>query len=139
MRDQVAARRGRVPVYVLRGRGRRDDAGPHTSGGSRPWLAGTEARVALRDGPLPRLVVVRDDANPRRHESQMQRDRLMLADFDLGVTAVASQPFGLTGQDANVIRRHVPDYLLAGACGAAAVVEVKPAGQLGRPEVSASL
>ncbi len=72
------------------------------------------------------------------YESLLERDRLMLADFDRGVTAVASQPFGLTCRDGDVIRRHVPDYLLVGPSGVA-VVDVKPAGQLDKPDVSASL
>lgn len=73
------------------------------------------------------------------YESLLERDRLMLADFDRGVAAVASQPFGLTGRDGDVVRRRVPDYLLVGPGGAATVVDVKPAGQLATPEVSASL
>jgi hypothetical protein len=61
------------------------------------------------------------------YESLLERDRLMLADFDPGVTAVASQPFGLTGRDGDVVRRHVPDYLLVGPVGAPTVVDVKRA------------
>jgi len=72
------------------------------------------------------------------YESLLERDRLMLADFDRGVTAVASQPFGLTGGDGDVIRRHVPDYLLVGP-DLVTVVDVKPAGKLDKPDVSASL
>ncbi len=72
------------------------------------------------------------------YESLLERDRLMLADFDRSVAAVASQPFGLTGRDGNVIRRHVPDYLLVGP-NQVTVVDVKPGEQLDRPEVAESL
>ncbi|GAB4075369.1 hypothetical protein GCM10028781_01320 [Nostocoides australiense] len=59
----------------------------------------------------------------------------MLADFDPDVTAVASQPFGVTGRDGGVVRRHVPDYLLLRKGGVVEVVDVKSAEHLERPEV----
>jgi hypothetical protein len=43
--------------------------------------------------------------------------RIMLADFDPGVTAIAAQPFRLAGPDGAGTRRHVPDILLADAPG----------------------
>lgn len=46
------------------------------------------------------------------YESLRERDRLMLADSDRDVVVVAGQPFGITGRDGDVVRRHVPDYLL---------------------------
>lgn len=70
------------------------------------------------------------------HESLLERDRLMLADFDRDVTAVASQPFGITGRDGAIVRRHVPDYLLLRSDGTVQVVDVKSADQLARPEVA---
>ena len=36
------------------------------------------------------------------YESLLERDRLMLADFDREVVAVASQPFGVSGRDGEV-------------------------------------
>lgn len=36
------------------------------------------------------------------YESLLERDRLMLADFDRDVVALASQPFGITGRDGGV-------------------------------------
>lgn len=72
------------------------------------------------------------------YESLLERDRLMLADFDRDVAAIASQPFGLSGRDVDVIRRHVPDYLLLGPSGTT-VVDVKAAEQVDRPEVAAVL
>lgn len=69
------------------------------------------------------------------YESLMERDRLMLADFDRHVTAVASQPFGLRGPDGGCIRRHVPDYLLIGPDNVT-VVDVKLAEHLDELEVA---
>lgn len=73
------------------------------------------------------------------YESLLERDRLMLADFDRGVVAVASQPFGVSGRDGDVLRRHVPDYLLLCRDGSAEVVDVKPARLVDKPEVAAVL
>lgn len=64
------------------------------------------------------------------HESLLERDRLLLADFDPDVMAVASQPFGITGRDGEVVRRHVPDYLLLRSDNTVEVVDVKSADQL---------
>jgi hypothetical protein len=49
------------------------------------------------------------------YESRLELARIMLADFDPAVTAVAAQPFRLIGRDGSRVRRHVPDVLLAGA------------------------
>lgn len=66
------------------------------------------------------------------HESLLERDRLMLADFERGVVAVGSQPFGLTGCAGDHIRRHVPDFLLLGR-DHVTVVDVKPVEHLDKP------
>lgn len=73
------------------------------------------------------------------YESLLERDRLMLADFDRDVVAVASQPFGITGWDGEVTRRHVPDYLLLNCDGSVEVVDVKPARLVDKPDVAAVL
>lgn len=73
------------------------------------------------------------------YESLLERDRLMLADFDPVVVAIASQPFGITGRDEDVLRRHVPDYLLLARDGSVEVVDVKPAGLVDKPDVAAQL
>ena len=70
------------------------------------------------------------------YESLLERDRLMLADFDQGVVAIASQPFGITGDNGGVTRRHVPDYLLRMVDGTVVVVDVKPARLLAKPEIA---
>jgi len=73
------------------------------------------------------------------YESLLERDRLMLADFDRDVVAIASQPFGISGRDGDVLRRHVPDYLLLYRDGTVEVVDVKPADMLDKPDVAVVL
>ena len=60
-------------------------------------------------------------------ESWLERDHLMLMDFDPEVAAVASQPFWLRwrGEDEEA-RRHVPDYFARRRDGSAVVVDVRP-------------
>lgn len=70
------------------------------------------------------------------YESLLERDRLMLADFDRDVVAIASQPFGITGRIGDAIRRHVPDYLLHLVDGTVVVVDVKPAELVDKPKVA---
>ena len=60
-------------------------------------------------------------------ESWLERDHLMLMDFDPEVTAVASQPFWLRWRDGDDrARRHVPDYFARRRDGSAVVVDVRP-------------
>ncbi|WP_326657777.1 TnsA-like heteromeric transposase endonuclease subunit [Streptomyces sp. NBC_00385] len=59
------------------------------------------------------------------YESRLELARILLADFDGTVVAMASQPFQLTGPDGIRIRRHVPDLLLLHADGLVTVVDVK--------------
>jgi hypothetical protein len=47
------------------------------------------------------------------YESLLERDRLLLADFNPDVVGIAAQPMWLVGKDTGVTRRHVPDLLLA--------------------------
>ncbi|MGM0385932.1 MAG: hypothetical protein ACQERF_08145 [Actinomycetota bacterium] len=56
------------------------------------------------------------------YESLLERDRLLLADFDPNVVAIASQPFGLTGRDGSRIRHHVPDFPFCESDGSVVVV-----------------
>jgi TnsA-like endonuclease N terminal len=60
-------------------------------------------------------------------ESWLERDHLMLLDFDPYVIAVSSQPFWLRwqGEDGRD-RRHVPDFFARLADGTGAVVDVRP-------------
>jgi hypothetical protein len=73
------------------------------------------------------------------YESRLELARLLVADFDPGVTAIAAQPFMLRAQAGGRIRRHVPDFLLADAGGRVRVVNVKPAQQAADPQVAEAL
>jgi hypothetical protein len=48
-------------------------------------------------------------------------------------SAIARQPFGLTGWDDDVMRRHVPDNLLSRRDGSVEVVDVQPARLVDKP------
>jgi hypothetical protein len=71
------------------------------------------------------------------YESRLELARIMLADFDPGVAAIAAQPFRLVGLDGRRVRRHVPDVLLVGVDGSVTVVDVKAPGRRADPEVRA--
>ena len=60
-------------------------------------------------------------------ESWLERDHLMLMDFDPGVEAVSSQPFWLRWRDGDGrSRRHAPDFFARKADGTGMVVDVRP-------------
>jgi hypothetical protein len=60
-------------------------------------------------------------------ESWLERDHLMLMDFDLAVRAVSSQPFWLRWRDGDGrVRRHAPDFFARQADGSGVVVDVRP-------------
>ena len=60
-------------------------------------------------------------------ESWLERDHLMLMDFDPGVRAVASQPFWFRWRDEDDhVRRHAPDFFARRHDGRAVVVDVRP-------------
>jgi hypothetical protein len=61
------------------------------------------------------------------YESWLERDHLMLLDFDPLVTAVASQPFQVSwsGPDGKRVR-HTPDFFVRRTDGTALVVDVRP-------------
>lgn len=73
------------------------------------------------------------------YESLLERDRVLLADFDPVVASIASQPFWMSGQDGDRLRRHAPDYLLTRRDGSVVIVDVKPARMCEKPEVAAVL
>ena len=60
-------------------------------------------------------------------ESWLERDQLMLLDFDPVVTGVASQPLWLrwTGEDGRRVS-HAPDYFVRRADGSGLVVDCRP-------------
>jgi hypothetical protein len=59
-------------------------------------------------------------------ESWVERDAVMLLDFDPDVVAVSSQPFCLTWAGQPGGRRHVPDFFARLADGSALVIDVRP-------------
>ena len=60
-------------------------------------------------------------------ESWLERDHLMLMDFDPDVVAVSSQPFWLRWTDGTGrLRRHAPDFFARRADGTAVVTDVRP-------------
>lgn len=73
------------------------------------------------------------------YESRLELARLLLADFDPQVTAIAAQPCLITAEVDGRVRRHVPDFLLCCRDGSVRVVNVKPFDQLARPAVAEAL
>jgi hypothetical protein len=73
------------------------------------------------------------------YESRLELARLLLADFDRGVTAIAAQPFLLRAHVDGRARRHVPDFLLVHADRSVRVVNVKPASKLADPRIGEAL
>jgi hypothetical protein len=72
------------------------------------------------------------------YESRLELARLLYADFDLQVQWISAQPFLLTAQVGNELRRHVPDFLLLTDSGPV-VVDVKPRHHLGKEKVTFTL
>ncbi|MFD7282323.1 TnsA-like heteromeric transposase endonuclease subunit [Streptomyces sp. NPDC059862] len=71
------------------------------------------------------------------NESWLERDHLMLLDFDPLVTSVSSQPFRLSRAGAGGKRvRHTPDFFVRRADGTGLVVDVRPDERIG-PEDAA--
>jgi hypothetical protein len=73
------------------------------------------------------------------YESRLELARLLLADFDPDVVAIAAQPFLLRAAAGGRLRRHVPDFLLVRADRTVTVVNVKPAARLADPVVAEAL
>lgn len=66
------------------------------------------------------------------YESWLERDRLMLFDFDPLVTGMASQPFRLSWTSTDGKRvRHTPDFFVRRADGTGLVVDVRPDERIG--------
>jgi hypothetical protein len=73
------------------------------------------------------------------YESRLELARLMLADFDLRITAICAQPFLIRARVSGRVRRHVPDFFLVSAEGSVTVVNVKPAARLSDPVIAEAL
>jgi hypothetical protein len=59
------------------------------------------------------------------YESWLERDVVMMLDFDPGVVGIASQPFWLVWRDGQRLRRHCPDYFARRSDSTAVVVDVR--------------
>jgi hypothetical protein len=65
------------------------------------------------------------------YESWLERDHLMLLDFDPAVVAVASQPFWLFWTtEQREARSHMPDYFARLVDGSAVVIDCRPAERI---------
>lgn len=71
------------------------------------------------------------------YESWLERDHLMLLDFDPAVTAVVSQPFWLHWSDGRRSRRHAPDFFARLADGTGVVVDVRADDMIGPQDAEA--
>jgi hypothetical protein len=71
------------------------------------------------------------------YESWLERDHLMLLDFDPAVTAVASQPFWLHWHDGRRSRRHAPDFFARMADGTGVVIDVRADDRIGPRDAEA--
>lgn len=112
---------------------------------------GVQARVGLADAALlafERAAPVRGFPSYRRqrhfpglwwsattgghvgYESWLERDHLMLLDFDPEVVGIASQPFWLFWQDGDRSRSHAPDYFARRSDGAGIVVDCRPTDRI---------
>jgi hypothetical protein len=73
------------------------------------------------------------------YESRLELARLLLADFDPDVAAIAAQPFLLRAAVGGRVRRHLPDFLLVRANRTVTVVNLKQAARLADPVVAEAL
>ncbi|WP_285780826.1 TnsA-like heteromeric transposase endonuclease subunit [Microtetraspora sp. NBRC 13810] len=60
------------------------------------------------------------------YESWVERDVLMMMDFDPDIVAFAAQPFWLIWLQEDRVRRHAPDYFARTVDGQGLVVDVRP-------------
>ena len=59
------------------------------------------------------------------YESWLERDRVMVLDFDCSVVGLSSQPFRLSWWEAGRTRSHTPDYFVRLGDGTGVVVDVR--------------
>src|SRR5258708_2583026 len=105
-------------------------------GAAVPWRA---ARSARGQSHYPGFYWSETTGSHVVYESRLELARLLLADFDPAVTAIAAQPFLLRAHAGGRVRRHVPDFFLVRADGSALLVNVKPAARLADPAVAGAL
>ena len=72
------------------------------------------------------------------YESWLERDHVMLLDFDPLVAAIAAQPFWLRWRDdAGRSRRHAPDLFARMADGSGVVIDVRPDDRIEQKDAEA--
>jgi hypothetical protein len=71
------------------------------------------------------------------YESWLERDHLMLLDFDPAVVCVAAQPFWLHWHDGHRSRRHAPDFFARRADGIGVVIDVRADDRIQPEDVEA--
>jgi len=71
------------------------------------------------------------------YESWLERDHLMLLDFDPVVTGAGSQPFWLHWKDGCRSRRHAPDFFARLGSGTGVVIDVRPDDRIGPQDAEA--
>jgi len=101
-----------------------------------PWRS---ARSARGQAHFPGYYWSATTSGHVIYESQLELARLLIADFDPAVVAIAAQPFWLRMRIGGQVRRHVPDFFLVRADHSAQLVNVKPVSQLADPEVAEAL
>ncbi|MEV7570522.1 TnsA-like heteromeric transposase endonuclease subunit [Streptomyces tanashiensis] len=93
--------------------------------GSRTWFRYGRFGGRRVRPPFPGLVWSATTGQHVGFESWLERDRLVLMDFDPAVVQIASQPFWLHWHDGSRERRHAPDFFVRRADGSAVVVDVR--------------
>lgn len=108
--------------------------------GLRPegFLPVREFRWTRGQGHLPGLWWAATTGSYVGYESWLERDHVMLLDFDPRVAAIAAQPFWLRWRDeAGRSRRHAPDLFARLAGGSAVVIDVRPDDRIGPRDAEA--
>jgi hypothetical protein len=116
-------------LCFLEGRGAERRERPALWPGLQPelFLPVREFRWARGQGHLPGLWWSVTTGSHVGYESWLERDHVMLLDFDPQVAAIAAQPFWLCWRDdAGRSRRHAPDLFARMADGSAVVIDVRP-------------
>jgi hypothetical protein len=106
----------------------------HTVAEREPFLLSLRRQAQCRH-----MEQNQDRSAPRACRCRLELARLLLADFDPDVTAIAAQPFLLRARISGRVRRHVPDFLLVHADQTVQVVNVKPAARMADPAVAQAL
>lgn len=82
-------------------------------------------RWSRKLGPFPGWWWSASTGRHVGYESWLERDHVMLLDFDPEITAVASQPFWLHWTGERGDRRHAPDFFARRSDGSGVVVDVR--------------